>query len=340
MFLPAFQEGFRLNKTSVNGKIDDRKKMQENIAAADVVVFHRPEEPEYLPLAKILKQEGKIVVMDNDDTFKIEDHYPLAGLDPHGVSIVLENRDKAITEFMKIADVVTASTEFLAKEYREASDNVVVLPNCIDPLDWPKTKRNGNNKVRIGMVGSVAYEYDYLHMKDILIRLSEREDVQLVLFGLGDKKHREENPNVTKAFSHEYKFWDSIDIEQVPWCPIETYPETLNNTELDMMLIPRKDNYFNRCKSNVKFLEAAMCEIPVIAQSFTDAPYEELTPDMGFLVKDNDKWEQAIEILIKDKDLRRSMGKKSKEYVLKNFNIESRSHEWFGTYKKAYEKRN
>ena len=49
------------------------------------------------------------------------------------------------------------------------------------------------------------------------------------------------------------------------------------------MLIPRGENYFNRCKSNIKFLEASMCEIPVIAQSFTtnDSPYDELDGKIG-----------------------------------------------------------
>ena len=138
------------------------------------------------------------------------------------------------------------------------------------------------------------------------------------MFGLGDKKHREQNPNVSKAFKEEYDFWDSIKMEHFPWCKINDYPRILNEMRLDIMLIPRKDNYFNRCKTNLKFLEAAMCEIPVIAQSFENGPYEEITPDMGVLIKDNSKWKEETERLIKDKNLRRSMGKKAREYVEAN----------------------
>lgn len=338
LMLPAFNNGFLLNKASIAGEIDNPEEMQKNLVGADVVVFHRPEEPEFLALANILKSEGKKVVMDNDDTFKIKDHYPLAGLDAKGVSVVLENRDKAIENFLAVADLVTTTTETLADEYRRINDNVVVLPNCIDPMDWEEPKRNEGEKVRIGMVGSVAYEYDYLHMKDILRKLSKRDDVQLVLFGLGNAQHRKDNPNVTKAFKDEYKFWDSLEVEQVPWCQIEDYPSTLNNAELDIMLIPRKENYFNRCKSNVKFLEAAMCEIPVIAQSFKDCPYEELTNCVnGMKVADNKDWESYIEALIKDKAYRRNMGKNAKEYVLKNYNIEDKAQLWADAYEKLYE---
>lgn len=113
-------------------------------------------------------------------------------------------------------------------------------------------------------------EYDYAHVKDVIKELGDREDVELILFGLGDLNHRKNNPNVTKAFRPEYDFWDSVKHTQFPWVKNHLYQKTLNECKLDLMIIPRKDNYFNRCKSNVKFLEAAMLEIPVIAQSFDD----------------------------------------------------------------------
>lgn len=178
--------------------------------------------------------------------------------------------------------------------------------------------------------------YDYRHVKDMIKSLGDRDDIELVLFGLGDLEHRKNNPNVTKAFTEEYDFWDSVNKVQIPWVHNNKYQETLNEARLDIMLIPRADNYFNRCKSNVKFLEAAMCEIPVIAQSFTDGPYEEVTPDMGMLIKDNE-WIEQIDRLVKDKELRREMGRKAKEYVLKNYNIEDHYQEWESAYSKLCE---
>ena len=50
----------------------------------------------------------------------------------------LKNGLKTINEtidlFIKEADLVTCSTEFLANEYRKLNPNVVVLPNCVDPF--------------------------------------------------------------------------------------------------------------------------------------------------------------------------------------------------------------
>ncbi len=143
------------------------------------------------------------------------------------------------------------------------------------------------------------------------------------------------NPRVVKIFKEDYKFWDSLDIEHEPWCTISEYPQKLNEARLDMMLIPRKDNYFNRCKSNIKFLEAAMCEIPVMAQSFDNGPYEHINNGYdGVLIRDNEAWQGTVELMIAHKHVRREMGKKAKEYALKNFNIEVRYPEWEQAYAK------
>jgi len=337
--IPAYANGFKTDKQSVYSDRDSMDKIKQDLHQADVVVFHRPEVKEFHDLADILKKKGTKIVMDNDDTFYIDDNHPLAELKPDAESVPLQERIDCINAFAKKCDLVTASTKILAEEYRKVSDNVVVLPNCIDPDDWDTPERNEGTKVRIGIVGSSAFEYDFLHIKGLIKELSERDDVELVLFGLGDAKHRANNPKVNHIFKDEYTFWDSIKKEHFPWVKVEHYPSTLNEMKLDMLLIPRKENYFNTCKSNLKFLEASMCEIPVIAQSFKDAPYEELTPDIGVLIKDNSKWKEEIDRLINDKELRRSMGKKAREYVIKNYNINEKAHLWADAYEKLCQKK-
>ncbi|NTW91011.1 MAG: glycosyltransferase family 4 protein [Erysipelotrichaceae bacterium] len=338
IYLPCVYNGYWTDKPTPRADRIDIEEIKKQLDNADVVVFHRAEEQTYHDLAKLLKKMGKKIVMDNDDTFMLEDFHPLAQFTPDGkFQENLQRRQDNINEFMKICDLVTCSTETLKKEYSEHNDNVIVLPNCVDPEDWDKPLRNDGDKVRIGIVGSAALEYDYLHIKPLIKELSERDDVELVLFGLGDLKHQKENPKVTKVFKDEYEFWNNIKMTQFPWCKRADYNKVLNEARLDIMLIPRRDNYFNRCKSNIKFLEASMCEIPVIAQSFESGPYEEITDDMGVLIKDNSKWKEELERLIKDKDLRRSMGKKAKEYVIKNYNIEDKAHLWADAYNKLCE---
>lgn len=336
MMLPAFHNGFTLDRQGRDYPLDAVEKVKFDLDSADIVVFHRPEDPTYLKLAKMLKKDGKKIVMDNDDTFKISYH-PLANFEPDATKTNLVKRGDAIDNFLAIADLVTTTTKTLANEYKKINDNVVILPNCVDPMDWDEPLRNESDKVRIGLVGSAALEYDYKKIKGVIRELNDRKDVTLFMFGLGGKEHRNNNPRVVKIFKEDYKFWDSLNIEHEPWCTISDYPQKLNEARLDMMLIPRKDNYFNKCKSNIKFLEASMCEIPVIAQSFKDGPYEEITKKTGILIKNDNDWFSACETLISNKDIRRNLGKAAKEYALNNFNIEVRAPIWENAYRKLYE---
>jgi hypothetical protein len=159
--------------------------------------------------------------------------------------------------------------------------------------------------------------------------------VRLVMFGL--PPNRKTNPLVEKIYRDEYKFMDSVDVEWHASVNADLYYDKINSLKLDMMIIPREDNYFNRAKSNLKFLEASMFEIPIIAQGFADgkSPYqgEEDSKHM-VIVTDNTQWIPEIEKMIADKDGRREQGRKAKEYVIENYDIEKKAHLWEDAYSK------
>ncbi len=337
-WLPTLHNGFHTDRKSIKELTDigeiDVDRIKKEIAWADIVVFHRPENDNYHRLADYIRAMGKKIVVDNDDTFKLDDYHPLANLDEGGYQMNLRKRNESVDSFVKHADMVTCSTEFLSREYKKLNDNVIVLPNCVDPDDWDEPLRNEGKKVRIGIIGSSSFVYDFEHVKDVIKGLNERDDVQLFLFGLGNKEHRKKNERVSKLFKEDYKFWDSLDnIEWEPWCKIHEYPTKLNEARLDFIIIPRKNNYFNRCKSNIKFLEAGMLEIPVIAESFDEAPYEEIEDGVTGILCKQDEWEGKINEMIKYKEMRRKIGKNAKEYVLKNYNIADNSYKWVEAYK-------
>jgi hypothetical protein len=114
------------------------------------------------------------------------------------------------------------------------------------------------------------------------------------------------------------------------------YFDTLNELRLDLMLIPRADRYFNKCKSNLKFLEASMLEVPTICQGFStgDSPYQHNPEDGKYMeiAYTNDDWLRLVDIFVKDKEIRREAGKLARQYVLKNYNIEDKIHLWQEAY--------
>jgi glycosyltransferase involved in cell wall biosynthesis len=297
---------------------------------ADIVVFHRPNDWRSLEIAKKLRAQGKKIVADNDDSYK--------NLDGKNLQKALEKVDKGLDEFCKFADLVTCSTEFLAKEYRKLNDNVVVLRNCVDPDYWPDPLKNETNKVRLGFVGSVASNGDYNQIEGVLKELSKRPDVQIVVFALPPQKKNDTTEGfvVREMYKSDFDFWQSLNVEWMPFCKVEDYIDTLNELRLDIMVIPRKDDYFNRAKSNLKFLEASMLEIPCIGQGFWDSqsPYQVNPEDSKYMevVTDNRMWLEKIDWLVKDSILRQEMGKRAKKYVLENYSIEKNIHLWQSTY--------
>lgn len=308
--------------------------------ASEIVVFHRPQRESKLELAKLLKKNGKKIVFDNDDTLKDTGGFKFNEfIDEERMKKGLKKLNEHTDEFIALADLVTCSTEFLATEYRKINPNVIVLPNCIDPFYFDEPLRNETDIVRIGITGSVGITSDIDNLKPILEHYRGDKRVKFVLFSLppaqDDKLARE-------LYVDEYNFWDGFDIEWQPFVPAEEYYDVLNKLKLDFVIIPRADNYFNRCKSNLKFLENSMLEIPSICQSFPtgDSPYQQNPADKDYLLLagETPEWIEQMEKLINNKELRRELGKKARKYVEDNYSIEKNAHRWADAYKTIYNK--
>jgi glycosyltransferase involved in cell wall biosynthesis len=338
--LPLVALGFDGDHTSIHpfNKTAENKALAAK--ASDVVVFHRPEDSRKLELARLLKKLGKKIVMDNDDTYKQEGGIKLnTYFNKERVERGLGSVNKIVDAFIVEADLVTTTTEWLADEYRKLNVNVAVLPNCVDPFYFEEPLKNETEVVRIGITGSIGMSYDLDVLAPIIKHYEHDPRVKIVFFSL--PANRESNPISYKAYEYEYNFLDSVEVEWHPLVDADLYYNKINSLKLDIMLIPRADNYFNRAKSNLKFLEASMFEIPVIASGFTDgkSPYQVIPEDQKHLVliTDNSKWIEEIEKMIIAKDRRREMGRKAKEYVVANYNIEDKSLLWEQAYAKLLE---
>jgi len=332
--LPLIYNGWDGQKTSVYGTRASNEQMFRGAMASDIVVFQRPSDPKKVAVIDLLKQAGKKIVFDNDDTYIPDSGVPTQVYFNRGKKI-LKNIHYNLNVALQKSDLATTTTEFLAEEYRKVNPNVVVLPNLIDPEDWEKPLPNLTDKTRIGIVGSVLANNDFKPVISALKRLYERPDVQIVIFGL--PKNAKKDSLLEQIYKPELYFWKEFkNIEWHEWVPQCEYNRKLNELRLDIMLIPRDDSYFNRCKSNIKFLEASMCEIAVVAQGFPDkkSPYEVNKEDTKYckIVTDNSKWYEVVNNLIKNKDERIQMAKQARKYVKKNYNI----HTKYGLWEKAY----
>jgi glycosyltransferase involved in cell wall biosynthesis len=333
--LPLMENGWDGDVTSFLPRGEKSAEAKKNgVMNADVVVFHRPEHPDKLKLAKALKELGKKIVFDNDDTYKDSEQVKLNKyMNKERIDRGLTAINGSIDAFIKEADLVTTTNEFLADEYRKINPNVVVLKNCIDPFLFDEPLRNEEDVVRIGITGSVGLTAD-LDVLEPIVRLYEHDPrVRLVFFSLYSDRTKLKD----EIYHEEYKILDSMNVEWVGLADAHEYYDTLNKLKLDIQIIPRKNTYFNRCKSNLKFLESSMLEIPCVAQAFStdDSPYQQNKEDRNYLLLADtlEEWQAQIEKLITDKELRRDIGRKAREYVEKEYNIQTQAHLWEEAYK-------
>ena len=334
IFQPAWELGWGCNYDGLsNNSAKSPKQVSQELMNSNIITFHRPNTIESHKIAFELKKQGKKIVFDNDDTFQIDKSHPMYYLSSKSkVERKLKEVNDLLYNFIHNSDLVTTTTQVLAEEYKKYNPNVVVLPNCVNPDDWAEEpQRNTGNKIRIGVIGSIVYSQEFEVIKEQLRILDTDNRLTIVVFGLPEEKNR--TKLVNEVFNKEFEFWTSLkNIERVDCVDMEHYFDTLDNLKLDMAIMPRSENHFNRCKSNLKFLEVSMLEIPTIAQGFKDSPYEELTNDISIKVTNNSKWLDAIMDLANNKDKRIRIGKAAKQYVLNNHTIQKNAYRWEEAY--------
>lgn len=316
-----------LKKESPEGPIIDQARR------ADTVVFQRPYDEQSLNLMRLLKRMGKKVIFENDDTYLIGKGVHLDQIKGAKAQEVVKYFDKNIKEALKIADGAIASTKILADEFAQINPNVAVLKNCIDPLDEYPCKKNDTGKFRIGFIGSVTTNGDYSHIKDQIRKLDERGDVTIVILGV-----KRANGQLYVDEQEDFQFWNSLkNIEWHAYVPVTDYMLKLASFALDLAVIPREESYFNKCKSNLKFLEMSLLKIPVIAQGFLtkDGPYDS-PKDKKYMtvIYDNGTWYDTIIKIKENYELFSNKAVQAHDYVLKNYNIKNYAQQWTKTIKK------
>jgi glycosyltransferase involved in cell wall biosynthesis len=246
-----------------------------------------------------------------------------------------------LNAYLQEATALTVSTDYLKKLYTKFNRNIYVLPNCIDyaifTVDNTQKITHGD-EIWIGWAGS------YTHVPDIQIIvepirkiLRDFPQTKLVIGGW--------NGRYTTPSGRQFYLWEAIPANRLitlPWTNNKyEYPKML--AQFDIGLAPLADIPFNRCKSNIKYLEYVTCGVPVIASDVE--PYTKTIKDgqTGILVTtDKQKvaksWYEAIKTLILDESLRRTLADNGKNFARQNFDIAVRIYEWKEVYQEIIER--
>lgn len=233
--------------------IDHSKIIRQRLKAAfkhfDVLIFQKIQYEEGLKYISELheKYPKAKILMETDDS--------IGDITPSNFFAERMKQESSISAIhASISDVVICSTEYMARSVHLFNKNTYVAPNCLRKEDWIIEEKElpKNNEFRVGYVAGGGHDEDLLiAYKSVLPILNDNKSVKFIIrYG---------------GFRPDYlERHDQIDFEPVNW-RINKYPQKLYDLNLDFAIAPLRDTEFNRCKSNIKWVESASLGVPLLA---------------------------------------------------------------------------
>lgn len=319
-------------------------------------------------LIRLMKFCGCRVIVD------IDDHYDLGNDHPMSVTARLENWKEPIIKHLRLADMVITTTEIFKKELLKHNKNVVVIPNAINPKETQFIPRHTKSeRLRFGIICGSSHLEDIKLLNGMVSTLPKEilDKIQFVLCGFdtnGTRTYRDTKtgqitsrpiePKETcwyeyeKILTNNYsivsqdhkeflnKFIKGVEYPNINeayrrcWTKnINEYATHYNN--IDVLLVPLKENNFNKVKSQLKVIEAGFFNKAIIAQNF--GPYTiDLIPmiEKGGSINENGnallvdsnknhkQWAKYITKLVNDRDMLEKLQKNLHDTVKDKYSLD------------------
>jgi SAM-dependent methyltransferase len=200
--------------------------------SARIFIFHRPVLAGEAGLERVrrLIAEGWLVLCEFDD---------------HPAYLPALQQEEVHS--FRAVHAVQTSTEPLAEVLRPHNPEVAVFPNAIVRLPDPANYQDPN-RLTLFFAG-LNREEDWPPLLPALNRVAALAGERLQFRIVADRALFDALETPHKSFT--------------PLCDYETYQALLASSELSFM--PLRDNAFNRCKSDLKFIEAAARRVTALA---------------------------------------------------------------------------
>ena len=280
--------------------------------ASHIIIYRSPISPELLRLCHLAKEYGKPVFFDIDDLVfdtvytdqlsytqglnSVEKGNYDAGVRNYGY--MLENCDGAITSTNQLQEELYKYQSKVLLNRNLASDDLIAISS-----QYIKDYSQTSDIVKIGYFsGSISHNENFELIKPAIKQLlTKYSNVQLHIVGILDIP-QDMKPFENQIVTHDYVDWDKL-------------PALIS--EVDINLAPLVDSIFNRAKSEIKWIEAALVKVPTVASkigAFSDAVVDGET---GLLATD-DQWFDKLEALVLSPELRQKIADAAYRAVLEN----------------------
>jgi len=302
--------------------IKDNQVNFDAIDQSDFVLIQRDFAQEfnrYETVVNYARSKQKAIVYDIDDLL-----IDLPDIHPDRIHRTFTHALLPIIQSITESDLITVSTEKLKEVLSPYNPNITVLPNCLDTNYWqfkkPTLKTIDDTPITIGYMGGGSHTPDLEFIESLISKLLTKfgDRIQFCVWGLKPPKSLLQSP-------------------QVRWIRVSTYSyaEFVNffqRQEADIFIAPLVDNLFNRCKSEIKFLEYSTLGSATVASNLE--PYNSIIKngENGFLASSLAEWETYLTQLIEDRELRFKISLNAQQTVQDNWLISKNAYRWTAAY--------
>jgi glycosyltransferase involved in cell wall biosynthesis len=363
----------------------------DTLSKYDIVHFHKgtyQQHEDFKNFLSFCKNNNITTVMDVDDYWELGNNHPLNQLYKRSntgeiMKYNLRNSDYVTTTTPIFANKLKKFNGNV-KVFVNALDS-----KLIDKIKDNGVNKTG--KVRIGFVMGSTHKYDLELVKGFLDKLPKEtiDKIQIVLCGYdlrgtiteisqnGEAKTRDILPEESVWFDYEktvtnnYKIvnpqykdfllkfipnldYPNVDNEHYRRCwtkTVDGYEYMKHYNNIDILLVPLQDNEFNRCKSELKFAEAGIMNVAVVASN--SGPYTigsvnffekggTINENGNCILVDNRKahkdWSKAIDKLVKNPKYIDMLKNNMNKHIMENYNLDTITKERARWYKEICKK--
>ena len=165
-------------------------------------------------------------------------------------------------------DGITVASEYLARTLRRRFgwDNVTVVPNTVPRFAYgmaPRLSVEGYIEKPVVLYAGSMTHFNECHLGDFegpwvpwMRDAAKNGEIDLHCFG-----------------NSEPEFLTGVPVTVHPYVPAVAFPAAVAAIRPDIYLAPLKENEFNKCKSDLKLIEAAAVGAVLLGSDFEGSPY-------------------------------------------------------------------
>lgn len=240
-----------------------------------------------------------------------------------------EKHNLSTIEALKLCDVVTVSKQYLKDKFVKATgvDNVVVIPNAVARSMWNLERRaplqQDLKQVHLVLTACPQHAvpaHKDEHGNDVPEQLGDYQSAEWREWVI---KHVKDGDMTLTQMGNPSFLWNEIQdkVRSLPWVTPNRFASLVCRLKPDLVIAPLVPNEINRCRSDLRYVEAAVCSSAFLGSTFPDSPYEN-TPEIcrvpqGYTVEQLD--ERLMEI--KDRDTYNKLVAQGWDFLLKEGRI-------------------